>query len=89
VEDTVLLDAQEVPVDPGDVFLLCSDGLTDMVTDAALAAVLGSAEPLEALGQRLVAMANEGGGRDNVSVALIRAPQAPKKAGLIGKLLGQ
>jgi protein phosphatase len=87
VEDTVLLDVQEVPVDPGDVFLLCSDGLTDMLTDDDLAASLGAAEPLDALGQRLVDMANENGGRDNVSVALIRAPATPPKPATAGQLL--
>jgi protein phosphatase len=81
VEDTVLLDVQEVPVDPGDVILLCSDGLTDMVADDQLATVLGDPAPLDALSQRLVDMANSGGGRDNVSVALIRASKTPKKSG--------
>ncbi|MDR2851439.1 MAG: Stp1/IreP family PP2C-type Ser/Thr phosphatase [Burkholderiaceae bacterium] len=80
VEDTVLLDVQEVPLDPGDVFLLCSDGLTDMVTDDELARALGEPGPLDTLSQRLVDMANEGGGRDNVSVALIRASKTPKKS---------
>ena len=87
VEDTVLLDVQEVPVDPGDVFLLCSDGLTDMLTDDELADALGDTGPLDALSQRLVDMANEGGGRDNVSVALIRAPATPQKPATAGQML--
>ncbi|MDR1967832.1 MAG: Stp1/IreP family PP2C-type Ser/Thr phosphatase [Burkholderiaceae bacterium] len=89
VEDTVQLEVQEVPVDAGDIFLLCSDGLTDMVADEEIAAALGSPEPLQALSQRLVDMAKEGGGRDNVSVALIRVPGASKKLGVMGKLLGK
>lgn len=61
---------------PGDVFLLCSDGLTDMLDDAAIAAVLqpvGSqtTRPEEAA-DRLVALANAQGGRDNISVILVR-----------------
>ncbi|MCL1961866.1 MAG: Stp1/IreP family PP2C-type Ser/Thr phosphatase [Desulfovibrionaceae bacterium] len=75
VEDTVLLDAQEVPMEPGDVYLLCSDGLTDMLGDADIAAVLQRPQPLGELSRRLIDMANEAGGRDNVSVALIRANQ--------------
>jgi protein phosphatase len=89
VEDTVQLEVQEVPVDAGDIFLLCSDGLTDMVSDDELTAALGHAEPLEALCQRLVGMAKEGGGRDNISVALIRAPGTSRKMGVMGKLLGK
>jgi len=87
VEDTVLLDVQEASAEPGDVFLLCSDGLSEMVPDADLAAVLGNGEPLDALCRRLVDMANEGGGRDNVSVALIRVPGTLKKTSVIAKLL--
>ncbi|SIQ71772.1 protein phosphatase [Aromatoleum tolulyticum] len=63
-------------VRPGDVFLLCSDGLTDMLDDAAIAAVLQpSASPatrLEEAADRLVALANAQGGRDNISVILVR-----------------
>lgn len=57
----------------GDIYLLCSDGLTDMVTDGAVADTLrelgGQPEPCAA---RLVELANENGGRDNVTVALVR-----------------
>lgn len=65
------------PVQPGDIYLLCSDGLNDMVADAeirtALAAEAGSLDDLAA---RLVQMANAGGGRDNVSVVLVRVREA-------------
>lgn len=60
----------------GDIFLLCSDGLTDMLDDEAIAQVLlpaaGMQTPLEAAADRLVALANERGGRDNISVILAR-----------------
>lgn len=72
VEPTVPLDLQDVPVAPGDTYLLCSDGLTDMVADADIAAVLGRPGPLDASSRGLIALANQRGGRDNVSVALIR-----------------
>ena len=87
VEDAVLLDVQEVPMRPGDIYLLCSDGLTDMVAHADIAAVLSSGGPLDALARGLIDAANDGGGRDNISVALIRVGETPKKSGVISKLL--
>lgn len=61
---------------PGDMFLLCSDGLTDMLDEDAIAQVLvpaaGLHMPLETAADRLVALANERGGRDNISVILAR-----------------
>ncbi|NMF87445.1 PP2C family protein-serine/threonine phosphatase [Aromatoleum petrolei] len=61
---------------PGDVFLLCSDGLTDMLDDAAIAAALRplavqEIQPDEAA-DRLLALANAQGGRDNISLILVR-----------------
>jgi protein phosphatase len=61
------------PVLPGDIFLLCSDGLNDMVTDADIQATLSSlAANLPLAAQQLVQQANDNGGRDNVSVILVR-----------------
>ncbi len=71
VEDTVLLDLLETGMAAGDVLLLCSDGLNDMLHDDAIAAVLASDEPLPVRCQQLVDEANARGGRDNVSVVLI------------------
>ena len=87
VEDTVLLDVQEVELAPGDVLLLCSDGLNDMLADADIAAILATADPLADKSRRLVDEANARGGRDNVSVVLVRVPSAPKKSGVMAKLL--
>ena len=88
VEDTVLLDVQDRPMESGDVYLLCSDGLNDMLTDQDIHEVLGQTdEALGARAQRLVDMANERGGRDNISVALIRVYETPKKSGMMAKLL--
>ena len=89
VEDTVLLDVRELTVVPGDVFLLCSDGLNDMLADRDIAEVLGSDASLDASAARLVREANERGGRDNITVALIRTRETPKKSGVIAKLLGK
>jgi protein phosphatase len=60
-------------VEPGDIYLLCSDGLSDMVQDEDIHSTLGTLQanlPLAA--QQLVQLANDNGGRDNVSVILVR-----------------
>ena len=87
VEDTVLLDLQEVAVASGDLFLLCSDGLNDMLSDDDIAAMLGQPEPLDERGRRLIDSANDRGGRDNVSVVLVKANEPPKKSRVMAKLL--
>ena len=77
-------------MESGDVYLLCSDGLNDMLTDEDIHEVLGQTDQtLGARAQRLVDMANERGGRDNVTVALIRSKETPKKSGVMAKLLGK
>ena len=56
----------------GDVYLLCSDGLTTMLDEAQLAAVLLAHPRLSDAGEALIAAANEAGGRDNITVVLLR-----------------
>jgi serine/threonine protein phosphatase PrpC len=56
----------------GDAFLLCSDGLSDLVEDAELAELVTDAATPEAACQALVALANQRGGHDNISVAILR-----------------
>ena len=87
VEDTVLLDVRELTVQAGDAFLLCSDGLNDMLADADIVGILSAGLSLEASATRLVGEANERGGRDNVTVALMRTRETPKKSGVMAKLL--
>jgi len=59
----------------GDVLLICSDGLTDMLTDAEIEAVLADDDAsLDTLVARLVDAANANGGRDNISVVLVQSP---------------
>ena len=58
---------------PGDLFLICSDGLSGMVSDREIADMLGAGGELPALCKRLVDLANEKGGHDNVTVVLARA----------------
>ena len=54
----------------GDIFLLCSDGLTDMVDDAEIQNVLVSAETIQQKVKRLIGAALSAGGRDNITVIL-------------------
>ncbi len=70
-EPTVNVDAFTITAKPGDVFLLCSDGLSIMVTDEDVAAVIDAAErdPVRAA-EGLVVAANARGGEDNVTVVL-------------------
>lgn len=74
VDATVDVDVLSDVAEVGDLYLLCSDGLTDMVDDAAIERMLAgdSGGRLEALADRLVDAALQAGGRDNVSVALLR-----------------
>lgn len=89
VEDAVLLEVNEHKVDPGDLFLMCSDGLSDMLDDAAIAQILTGEGTLEQKSVQLVDAANANGGRDNISVLLAQASSGSKKRGLISRWLGQ
>jgi protein phosphatase len=64
-------DLMEHPVQPGDTFLLCSDGLTEMVSDRELAKLLGSAEPRQAI-RGLIEAANAAGGVDNITAVVVK-----------------
>ena len=62
-----------VELTEGDLLLLCSDGLTDMVTDAEIEGILARAEAgLESLPAALVDAANANGGKDNISVIIVK-----------------
>ncbi len=89
VEDAVMLDLHEHEVEAADCYLLCSDGLSDMVDDGEIASILRGESPMEQLADALVVAANEHGGRDNISVLLVQADAAPEKRGLISRLLGK
>jgi len=77
LEARVRVDVRSWVYVPGDLFLLCSDGLTDMVPDEEISRVLcdtldGSPGSLASVAEALVASANEAGGNDNISVLLVR-----------------
>jgi protein phosphatase len=89
VEDSVPLEVNEHRVEPGDVYLMCSDGLSDMVDDDTLAQLLRSNSSLHDAAAQLIDKANANGGRDNISVLLARAEAGFAKRGLISRLLGK
>lgn len=79
IEDQIELEVHDHPALEGDVFLLCSDGLSDMLDATQIAAVLGAEGTLAHKVQRLIDEANGHGGRDNVSAILMRqAPPPPQ-----------
>jgi len=63
-----------------DLYLLCSDGLTDMLTDETMAETLRSSSDVHAAAARLLELANEAGGHDNISLILVRVVQERGRA---------
>ncbi|WP_310450962.1 Stp1/IreP family PP2C-type Ser/Thr phosphatase [Sulfuritalea sp.] len=73
IDPEVAAEIHDHAVIPGDVYLLCSDGLNDMVEDDEIAMTLGALSAnLELCAMQLIQMANDNGGRDNVSVILVK-----------------
>ncbi|MDD2978574.1 MAG: SpoIIE family protein phosphatase [Hespellia sp.] len=70
-----------MPIVNGDTYLLCSDGLTDMLTEKVIAAELEQAREVDSIVQRLVQAAVDAGGRDNITAVIVRA----KGAGSLGE----
>jgi protein phosphatase len=89
-EPEVEPDLQTVPAAPGDVFLLCSDGLTTMLAEKQIAKLLAGASSMSAAVRALVDEANRAGGRDNITALAFRLEDAaaprrqPEGATLIG-----
>ena len=85
VEELVKVDVQEHLPMVNDIYLLCSDGLTDMVDDAAIAQTLASSGRLSEKANMLIRQANAGGGRDNISVILAHAKAKSAKSHLFSR----
>ena len=90
VEVNVVVEVHEIDVLPGDIYLLCSDGLNDMVDDTDIKLVLSELPanlPLAA--SILIEMANDNGGHDNISVIIAKVNNTKiKPLGFKDKLLG-
>lgn len=87
VEPTMHAELTEQEVQPGDVYLMCSDGLTDMVGGAEIAKLLGLKIPLEQRAQRLIQAANAYGGRDNITVLLVKVEANQSESSLVTRWL--
>ncbi|HEY8082346.1 MAG TPA: Stp1/IreP family PP2C-type Ser/Thr phosphatase [Solirubrobacterales bacterium] len=89
-EPEVEVDVQTVPAAPGDVFLICSDGLTTMVDEDRIREVLAGVQSVDEAVRSLIEEANRAGGRDNITALAFRledaaAPQrAPESPTLVG-----
>jgi serine/threonine protein phosphatase PrpC len=89
VESCVEVDVAEHDTMPGDLYLLCSDGLNDMVPEEDIELVLrGPGRRLDGVAGQLVQMANAHGGRDNVTVILARLLAALREQRMLDRLAG-
>jgi serine/threonine protein phosphatase PrpC len=76
IDPDVDVDTWTYPGRAGDVVLLCSDGLTSMINEQQVAAILSDESDLDRAAERLIAAANDAGGRDNITVVLFRLEEA-------------
>jgi len=90
IDPSVEPEIREYEARTGDVYLLCSDGLCDMVEDEDMGMTLQAlGGNLKLAAQQLVQMANDNGGKDNVSVILVRVlREYPAPRGVMGKVFG-
>ena len=79
-EPDVDVDTWTYPVRAGDLLLLCSDGLTSMISEERVGQILARSGELEGAAQALINEANQAGGRDNITVVLVRLEDVPSSA---------
>lgn len=73
------IETGDSPFLPGDVLLLCSDGLSDMIDNSAMTSILITGNNLSAMARSLVSAANNAGGKDNITVVLVKNNKIPVK----------
>jgi PPM family protein phosphatase len=90
VEPNVDVEIQEVAVAKGEVYILCSDGLSDMVEDEDIHLTINTfSANLDTVAKQLIQLANDNGGRDNVSVVMAHVLDAfPARTKIFDKILG-
>ncbi|MEZ5487453.1 MAG: Stp1/IreP family PP2C-type Ser/Thr phosphatase [Steroidobacteraceae bacterium] len=90
VEPTVEVGLREEQVEKGDHYVLCSDGLSDMVENADIHLTINTfGDNLGSVAKHLIQLANDNGGRDNISVLLAQVLDAfPARRGLVERVLG-
>ena len=90
VEPNVEVEIQEIPVQKGDFYVLCSDGLSDMVEDDDIHLTISTfSANLDTVAKQLIQLTNDNGGRDNVSVVMAHVLETfPANKGILDKILG-
>ncbi len=90
VEPSVEVEIQEVPAQKGEVYVLCSDGLSDMIEDEDIHLTINTfGDNLDTVARQLIQLANDNGGRDNISVLMAHVLDAfPARARIFDKILG-
>ena len=90
VEATVDVEVHEYPVNKGDFYLLCSDGLSDMVQDDDVHLTISTfSASLETIAKQLIQLSNDNGGRDNVSIILAQVVESfATRKGVVERILG-
>lgn len=90
VESTVDVELHEYPANKGDVYVLCSDGLSDMVEDDDIHLTISTfSANLETVAKQLIQLSNDNGGRDNVSLILAQVAESfAARRGVVDKILG-
>jgi protein phosphatase len=83
-DPTVEVDTRSEQLEPGDVMVICSDGLVNHVSDAELMRVVLSQPDPDLACEQLVALANAGGGRDNISVVVVRVTATERAVAQVG-----
>lgn len=87
VDEVVEPEVQHHMLEAGDHYLFCSDGLSDMVGDEQIARIMRNDVDLEQKATSLIDIANDAGGRDNISVLLVECSRAVSRRGILAKLL--
>src|SRR6185369_2993060 len=85
MKDVVKVDVRTEPTELGDVFLLCSDGLSGMVSNTEIAEIIGLTEDPQEACELLISEANEAGGTDNISAIVIRIDELTAEAAAIAE----
>ena len=90
VEPNVEVEVQEHPVQKGDLYLICSDGLSDMVEDEDIHLTMSTfGANLENATKQLIQLGNDNGGKDNISVVVAEIMESfPAPRGILDKMLG-
>ena len=90
VEAAVEVEVQEHPAQRGDIYVLCSDGLSDMVEDEDIHLTINTfGANLETVAKQLIQLGNDNGGKDNISVVLAQVLESfPARRGIVDKMLG-